>query len=307
MNSISVPTHSPASANANRQSLQVLTALADVIESLTPEVRKAAAYVLEHPNDISVSSIREIAQSADVKPNTLVRMAQTLGFDGYENFREPFREEVRRGVNHFPDRAEWLQSLGQSGKLGEHYRSMVSAAIGNIEDTFAGIDSHDLQAAAKAIVSSRHTYTLGVGVNHSNAQNFTYLAGTGMQQVHAIPRSGSTASDDLAWANEKDVLIAMTCKPYRTEVVDAVKIAQEQGVKIIGISDSPASPIVASADFGFVVAVDTPQFFPSSISTIAVLETLLSFVVGVGKPKVVERVRTFHDRRHQLGLYVEDA
>ena len=128
-----------------------------------------------------------------------------------------------------------------------------------------------------------------------------------MPQVHAIPGNGSTASDDLAWANEKDVLIAMTCKPYRTEVVDAVAIARDQWVKIIGISDSPASPILTNVDFAFVAAVDTPQFFPFSVSTIAVLETLLLFVVGVGKSNIVERVRTFHDRRHQLGLYVEDS
>jgi len=301
MNQISVP------SSSDSISQQVLSALADGIESLSPEVKKAAAYVLENPNDVSVSTIREIAQSADVKPNTLVRMARSLGFEGYEHFRAPFREEIRRGVNQFPDRAEWLQSLGQTGKLGKHYRSMASAAIGNLEDTFAGIDSHELQAAAKAIAKSRHTYTLGVGVNYSNAQNFAYLASTGMQQVYAIPRNGSTASDDLAWANHEDVLIAMTCKPYRTEVVDAVVIAREQGVRVIGISDSPASPIVANSEFGFVVAVDTPQFFPSSVSTIAVLETLLSFVVGVGNPKIVERVRSFHDRRHQLGLYASDC
>ncbi len=301
MNSISVPSSSAW------QSTQVLISLSEVIDTLSPEVRKAASYVLTNPNDVSVSSIREIAHAADVKPNTLVRMAQSIGFDGYEDFREPFREEVKQGVTHFPDRAEWLQSLGQRGQLGEHYRSMVSAAIGNIEDTFAGIDSKKMQAAARAVVASRNTYTLGVGVNHFNAQNFAYLASTGMKQVTAIPRSGSTASDDLAWADQRDLLIAVTCKPYRQEVVETVRIAREQGLTIIGISDSLASPIIRGSEFGFVVAVDTPQFFPSSVSTIALLETLLSFVVGVGKPKVVDRVRTFHDRRHKLGLYSEDA
>lgn len=301
MNRLSVP------LSKESASFQVLTALSEFIDDLTPEVKKVAAYVLENPNDVSVSSVREIAQSADVKPNTVVRMAQSIGFDGYEDFREPFREEVRRGINQFPDRAAWLQNLGQSGRLGEHYRDMVSSAISNIEDTFAGIDGQDLEAAAKAITASRNTYTLGVGVNHSNAQNFSYLASTGMQQMHAIPKPGSTAIDDLAWADERDVLIAMTCKPYRTEVVDAVAIAQEQGVRIIALSDSLASPIITSADYSFVVSVETPQFFPSSVSTIAVLETLLSFVVGVGKPRIVERVRTFHDRRHELGLYVEDT
>lgn len=283
----------------------ILAALSAGLAELTPEIRKAASYVLENPNDVGVSSIREIAAVAKVKPNTLIRMARTLGFSGYEDFREPFRAEIKRGVVNFPDRARWLQSLGHSGKLGGLYRDMVSAAIGNIEDTFAGIDAEQLKAAANLITKSRQTYTLGVGVNSSNANNFTYLASTGMKNFHAIPKTGSTPIDDLAWADHRDVLIAITCKPYRTEVVNAVRLAREQEVRIIGISDSPASPIIVGSEHGFVVSADTPQFFPSSVSTVALLETLLSFAIAMATPKVVNRVKTFHDRRHQLGLYEE--
>jgi len=285
---------------------QVLEVLGEELETLTPEIRKAAAYVLENPNDVGVSSIREIADAAKVKPNTFVRMARSVGFDGYDDFREPFREEIRRGDASFPDRARWLQSLNSSGKLGGLYTDMVSSAISNIEETFAGISAEQLKAAAEAIWGSRQTFTLGVGVNNANARNFTYLASTGMVQFHAIPRAGSTAIDDLAWADERDVLVAMTCKPYRTEVVHSVRIAREQGVKIIGISDSPASPIVIGADHSFIVSVDTPQFFPSSVSTIAVLETLLSFVIASASPDIVQRVEKFHERRHNLGVYSED-
>jgi DNA-binding MurR/RpiR family transcriptional regulator len=288
------------------QTSLVLQALSAEYSSLTPEVRKAATYVLDNPNDISVSSIREIAAAAAVKPNTLVRLARAIGFDGYEEFREPFREEIRRGPTSFPDRARWLQSLGKQDKLGSLYRDMVSAAINNLEETFAGIDAEQLTVAANAIVNSRKTYTLGVGVNSSNAQNFTYLASTGMVQFQAIPGTGSTPIDDIAWADERDVLIAITSKPYRTEVVEAFNIAQSQGVKCIGISDSAASPIIVNADHGFVVSIDTPQFFPSSVSTIALLETLLSFAIAQGPSKVVKRVQTFHNRRHQLGLYYND-
>ncbi|MEO0931133.1 MAG: SIS domain-containing protein, partial [Pseudomonadota bacterium] len=96
------------------------------------------------------------------------------------------------------------------------------------------------------------------------------------------------------------------CKPYRSEVVEAVARAQAQGVRIIAISDSPASPIIRAADHGFVIACDTPQFFPSSVTTIALLETLLSFVIAVASDEIVERVSTFHARRHALGLYHEE-
>ena len=292
--------------NGTNVSTAILERLAGELSDLTPEARKAATYVLENPRDVGVSTVREIAQAAKVKPNTVVRMARQVGFEGYEDFRAPFREAIRRGAADFPDRARWLQDIRKTGDLGGLYADMVRDVLANIEETFAGISTHDQKAAAEAIWASRNVFTLGVGVNNSNARNFTYLASTGMKQFHAIPRPGSTPVDDLAWADERDVLIAMTCKPYRSEVVEAVRIAREQGMIIIALSDSPASPILRGAHHAFVVAVDTPQFFPSSVSIIALLETLLSFVIAVASDEIVKRVETFHKRRHQLGLYHED-
>lgn len=292
--------------NGTNVSSNILDRLRDEWDALTPEAQKAARYVLENPQDVGVSTVREIAEAAKVKPNTFVRMARQVGYEGYEDFRAPFRDAIRRGTVTFPDRARWLQDIRKSGDLGGLYADMAEAAIRNLEETFAGIDADALKAAAEAVWSSRQVFTLGVGVNNANARNFTYLASTGMTQFHAIPRPGSTAVDDLAWANDRDVLIAMTVRPYRTEVIEALKIAREQGITIIGISDSPASPVIRAAHHAFVVAVDTPQFFPSSVSTLALLETLLSFVIAVASDEIVERVETFHQRRHQLGIYMED-
>ncbi|WP_299405769.1 MurR/RpiR family transcriptional regulator [uncultured Roseobacter sp.] len=293
--------------NETNVSKHVLHQLSAVWDALTPEARKAARYVLENPNDVGVSTVREIAEAANVKPNTFVRMARQVGFEGYEDFRAPFRAAIRAGSADFPERARWLQDIRKSGDLGGLYADMVQDALRNIEDTFAQITAEQLKTAAEAIWNSRNVYTLGVGVNNANARNFTYLASTGMTQFHAIPRPGSTAVDDLAWADDQDVLIAMTCKPYRTEVIEAIAIAQEQGLTVIGLSDSPASPVILAADHGFVVAVDTPQFFPSSVSTIALLETLLSFVIAVASDEIVDRVTAFHKRRHELQIYHEAA
>ncbi|MCA0929814.1 MurR/RpiR family transcriptional regulator [Ruegeria profundi] len=292
--------------NDTNVSNTVLDRLSREWEALTPEAQKAARYVLENPTDVGVSTVREIAEAANVKPNTFVRMARQVGFEGYEDFRAPFRDAIRKGTVSFPDRARWLQDIGKSGELGGLYADMVGAAIRNIEETFAGIDAQRLEKAAETIWTSRQVFTLGVGVNNSNARNFTYLASTGMKQFHAIPRPGSTPVDDLAWADEQDVLIAITCHPYRTEVIEAIKLARQQGLTVIGISDSPASPVILNAQHGFVVAADTPQFFPSSVSTIALLETLLSFVIALSSDEIVERVARFHQRRHQLGLYAEE-
>jgi len=292
--------------NSTNVSNDVLDRLADEFSDLTPEAQKAAKYVLDNPRDVGVSTVREIAEAASVKPNTFVRMARQVGFEGYEEFRQPFREAIRNGQVTFPERARFLQAIRKSGQMGEVYADMVQAALANIEETFSGITADALTEAATAIWVSRNVFTLGVGVNNANARNFTYLASTGMVQFHAIPRAGSVATDDLAWSDERDTLIAITSAPYRSEVIEAVAIAREQGVTVIGITDSRASPLYQQADHGFVVAGDTPQFFPSSVSTIALLETLLSFVIAQANDEIVARVDAFHARRHNIGIYTGD-
>lgn len=282
---------------------QVLRWLSAGLDELPPELRKAAAYLLENPNDIGVSSMREIAAAAEVKPNTLVRMARTVGFRGYDDFREPFRERARQGELSFPDRARWLQSLAKGGELGGLYAQMAAGTIANLERTFAGADASRLKAAADAIVAARHTYVLGVGINHGLARSFTYLAAMAVDNVFAIPRSGNLAVDDLARAGPGDVLLALTFKPYRTEVVDAVDIARGQGVTVIGLSDSPASPLVAGAEHGFVVQTDTAQFFTSTVAAAALLETLMAFVIADADPEVIANIERFHQRRRALGIY----
>ena len=285
---------------------QVLETLATQLPELTPETRKAAAYVLENPNDVGVSSIREIAAAANVKPNTFVRMARNIGFDGYEDFREPFREEIRQGRATFPDRARWLQSLSRGGRHGGLFASMAETAIENIERTFADTDAMSIKAAADAIVDARNTYVLGVGINHTLARSFAYLADMALENVEAIPRDGGLAIDDVARAGHADVLVAMTFKPYRSDVVEAVAYAAERGVTIIGISDSPASPLIAGREHAFVVQTDSPQFFTSTIATGALLETLMAFVVADASPDVIENIGRFHDRRVTLGIYQDE-
>lgn len=281
----------------------VLTDLARQLPLLTRELRKAAQHVLENPNEIGISSVRQIAAAAGVKPNSLVRMARAVGFKGFEDFRQPFREEIKAGRESFPDRARWLQNIGRGGRMGGLYAEMAASALDNVQDSFAGTDAGKLKAAADAIVEAKKTYVLGVGIAHAYARNFAYLADMALDTVVAIPRDGSLPIDDLARAEEGDVLLAMTFKPFRREVLEAVAHAKAQGVTVIGISDSPASPLMSAAEHAFLIATDTPQFFTSTVALAAFLETLMAFVIADAKPQVIANIEAFHARRESLGIY----
>jgi len=48
--------------------------------SLSPKLQAAARYVVDHPNEVVIQSMRNLAEVAGTKPATLVRLAQQIGF-----------------------------------------------------------------------------------------------------------------------------------------------------------------------------------------------------------------------------------
>ena len=292
-----------SSGNGEAASLPALERLLESLPGLSPQLRKAAEYVLDHPNHVGVGSIREIAAAAAVKPNTLVRMARAAGFEGYEDFRQPFRESLRTARESFPDRARWLQSIAHGGRHGRLFSEMAAAGIDNVEALYSKTTVDEVKAAADCIVAARVTQVLGVGVLYALAHNFAYLARMALDTVEAIPREGSLPIDDLARSRRGDALLAMTFKPYRTEVVQAVRAARDQGIAVIAVSDSRSAPIAIGAEHAFVVSTDTPQFFTSIVAVAALLETIMAFVIADAAPQVIANIEAFHRRRHDLGVY----
>lgn len=303
MNETFVPNALPTAQDA--PSAAALAALESQMDGLTPQLRKAAVYALENPHTIGVSSIREIADAAGVKPNSFVRMARAIGFEGFDGFRAAFREEIRNR-HAFPDRAAWLQSLARDDQLGGLFAQMAASAISNIEDSFLSADPGRVKAAADRVIAARRTFVLGVGVNLPLAEHFAYLGEMALDSVEAIPRAGRLAVDEAARVEAGDVLIAMTFRPWRADVIDAVAVAQAKGAQVIALSDSRAAPIMAGAAEGFVVSGETPHFFPSSVAALALLELLMAFIVADSDAGAVAKIRRMHERRHATGVYRPD-
>lgn len=285
---------------------ELLERLADEMVDMSPQLQKAAAFVLDHPEDVGFASVRDFAASAGVKPNTLIRMARAAGFEGFEDFREPFRSALQTRVNPFPDRAQWLQQLAAGGRLGSLYAGVASAAFDKIQQMFSSTSVEDFAEVADLIVSSRRTYVIGVGANYALAHNFEYLVRMAIDHVSAVPREGNSPMDDIVRAGPEDVVIALTFDPYRSEVVDATDAARDQGAYVVAMTDSHGSPIAVGADSVIICPSGTPQFFPSTLAAAAALETLASFIVADAAPDVVSAIDRFHQRRYDLGVYWRD-
>jgi DNA-binding MurR/RpiR family transcriptional regulator len=278
--------------------------LAD-FDELPGQLQLCARYLIDHPHEVGLQSMRTLAANAEVQPNSFVRLARHLGFEGYDAMRERFRDFVRGGIGSTPDRVHWLRQMDRRGGSGAIFGSMAEACLDNTEKMFAQQSVAELQKAVDLMIDSRRVYVLGLGLAYPLAYNFWYVARMGFDHFILTPRHGSLPMDDMIRMDERDCLVAMTFQPYRRDTLAAVQRARKTGAKIIGITDSSAASLCREADIGLVSPTHTPQFFHSNSAVTALLESLCALLVVRGGDAASKSVEAFHQARWEENIYDE--
>ena len=247
----------------------------DRCPDLTPELRKAAAWVLENPERGRRQSVRRSPTAAAVKPNTLVRLARAVGFDGFDELPRPYREDVAApGRESFPrpgalaaveprPRRRWTGSMRGSRR---------APLIANIESAlFAETESsHGSEGGGRCGSSRRGALTCwGSAVSPTPGAQLRLSRRHGAGYGRRHPARGQRCPPTI-WrrAGPEDVLLAMTFKPYRREVVEAVAAAA-RAARRTESSRSPTARLTDPADAAahrFIVPTETPQAFTSTIA-----------------------------------------
>lgn len=284
---------------------EIIARLLAEFDALPGQLQLCARYIIDHPHEVGLQSMRTLAASAEVQPNSFVRLARHLGFEGYDALRERFRDFVRGGSGSTPDRVRWLQQMDRKGGSAAIFGSMAEACLENTEKMFAQQSVAELERAVDLMIKSRRVYVLGLGLAYPLAYNLWYVARMGFDHFILTPRHGSLPSDDIIRMDERDCLVAMTFQPYRSDTLAAVQRARRTGAKIIGITDSNAASLCREADIGLVSPTHTPQFFHSNSAVTALLESLCALLVVRGGDAATQAVEAFHSARWEENIYEE--
>jgi DNA-binding MurR/RpiR family transcriptional regulator len=282
---------------------QTIAHLLACFAELPTQLQIAARYIIDNPHEVGVQTMRTLATRASIHPNSFVRLARHLGFEGYDAMRERFRDFVRSGTGSPEERVRWLQSMAKQGGNAKIVGQMTSSMITNLEQMVQNQDLGKLEKVVRWMMRSQRVYILGVGAGYPLAYNFWYVARMIRENFILIPRHGSLPMDDVISIGKRDLLFAMTFQPYRTDVIETLRFAGRQGARTIGLSDSPAATIFRESDLGLHAPTHTPQFFHSNSSVTALLETICALLVAKGGDEAVQHIESFANLRWKSGVY----
>ncbi|MBB4266999.1 MurR/RpiR family transcriptional regulator [Roseospira visakhapatnamensis] len=299
------PTGATAPHGAPAGSAQALTHISERIQqthaALSPQLRQAARYVLAHPEDVALTSMRRLAEHAGVKPSTMVRLARALGFDGYDAFREPYRLWLRGGESAFVARARTLQERGrgEAGSPGTLLEDMTAADMAALRETVGAANVTALTRARDMICEARTVFVLGLRSCYALASFFHYAYSIVHGNAVLVDSHAGTLFDRLARGDPADVALVIGFRPYTHDSVRATDMAADQGVRVIALTDSLVSPLAERASQVLLTDTASPSYFQSLVPALAQIQALLALVVAEGGDATLAAIT---ETEHQLDI-----
>jgi DNA-binding MurR/RpiR family transcriptional regulator len=283
---------------------QLLVELTAGFDELPPQLKEAARWVIDHPADVALLTMREQARRAGIAPATLTRLAQRFRLKGYDEIRKLYAEAVRERPESYRGRAEELLQRRDSEGDEALIQDILSSLTRHLQQLSTPSATKRLRSAAEIIAKSKRVFCLGLRSTFSVAYSFHYARTLFGADSVLVDGPGGIATDALRTIGPADVLLAISVKPYTRQTLQAVRYAGERGARVIAITDSEVSPLATLSRELLIVGTETPSFFHTMAPAFAAIECLTALVAARRGSQTVKSLAASEQQLEAFDTYV---
>jgi DNA-binding MurR/RpiR family transcriptional regulator len=247
-----------------------------MLPGLSPFEGRIAEFLMRVDFDDTVP-LKEVADAAGVSEAMVVKTAKKLGFDGFRELRAALAEykrlpavDLHREVTP-EDTAETI--------LQKVFRTSIQA----LEETLAILDVEALQRTADLIHGSRQRDLYGLGGSAQIARDVAHkflrigIRTSVFDDSHMMAMSASLLGPG-------DLAVAFSHSGRSAGLVDAVRLAKDNGASIIAVSNYDTGPIASLADAVLCsTALGSPLTGENAAARIAQLNIMDAVFVAVAQ------------------------
>lgn len=254
--------------------------------ALSKRLQQIAQFVMNNPEDVALYTIVEIARQAGVHPSAITRFAKELGFAGFAELQNVFRQRLVGTKMTYADRMKALATDGQKPAdldLNEPsvvFDTFIQAAMDTLLRLKDDVDRSSIQgfvdvllrAEAVHVVAARGAYGVGAYCYYS-------LSRVG-KRAHLIDNQGSMREQQVAAAGENDVFLILTFDDYTSETIEIATAAHRMNRTLLVITDNELSPVAQLGAHTLYVKEARLGHFRSQVPAMVLCQ---SIVVSVGR------------------------
>lgn len=278
--------------------------LTDGTVTFTRSELKIVRYLLSNYPAAGLNTVAHIAAAAGVSNPTVVRFANKMGFDGYQEFQSTLLNEVQERMS---SPLSMLDARRPSLQQDNFYQHFLRASIHALESSMQMLPSEDFEAAVNFAADT------GLRAHCLGGRFSGFLAGllwAHMKQLRAETKwiNGAQADqvDQLVDLGKRDVLFVYDYRRYQIDTIRFARQAASQGARIVLFTDRWISPISEFASVTLTAPVDTVSPYDTMVPAIAQTEALIAALTARIADQSRTRIERLESLRRSYGV-TEDA
>ncbi|HET9811022.1 MAG TPA: MurR/RpiR family transcriptional regulator [Sphingomicrobium sp.] len=261
----------PASADEFR------TLLLERYDGLSKRLKQVARYVLDEPNEVALETLTVIARRCGVQPSAIVRFAQSFGFSGASQMQRLFRDgllSANAAIGYGERVRRFSESVSRTpagnGLLTEFVDGNI-LALQNLSET---VSEQEMREAVDLIAKASVVHVAGFRRSFPIAAYLAYSLQQLGKHVQFMDGVGGLTRPQSNTIDRRDLVIAVSFRPYAPETVELVETAARKGANILSISDSRVSPIAKQATVALQVRDSEVRSFRSLAASMCLAQAV---------------------------------
>ena len=217
----------------------LLISIRNGASGLSPILEKVGRFITENPDFVMRHTISELADSIDTSEGSITRFCRAFGFKGFSDFRTALAME---------------QGAARSEDSASNESEEVAPVLASIRDSNAIVDSQELKAAADWLnsLNSIAIYAVGTAVP---VALFLQMNLINMGKAASFIDRSYPAVMPLLADSQKTGIIVVHSEQASADMMQALSLAKQQGVKILSLTRGTFAPLARLSDWNLQAAV----------------------------------------------------
>ena len=257
-------------------------AIAQRHRALSGRLQQIAEFVLDHPTEVALGTVAEVAERSGVPPSAIVRFAHALGFGGFTQMQQVFRSRLVAGVA--PSYKARLARMKHEERsiLGRKPAAVLGRFVAEAQSALLALSqsahARELEAATGILAKARDIYLLGLGGSFPVATHLAYVLRKLGRRVVLLDGICGSIREQSHPATSEDALVAISFRNYDPDTARLFPELVARRVPAISITDSLLSPIVEGATVVFEIQ-DMPE--PALRTLVAPMCLVQALAIGL--------------------------
>lgn len=271
-------------------------------ETFSNSQKRVADYIITNFHDVLYFPMAKLVDSIGVSYAAIVRFAQHLGFQGFNELRDGLFAYYRDFMA--PD-GRMRHSIEELESEPLSYGNITRRDIAYLQQSIASIDEQMFQGAVRALCVATRIYVFGVGPDERLACHLHFRLRRLKLDTQRISDSGRNLFEHLLLLRTTDVAVLYTFAKPSVDFKRLLRLCGERAVPVVLITDLQTPPLVRQEKYLLQAARGSPGTFPSPLVPMAVTNALLLGVADRLGEWALDALRELGELRHRY--YHQDS